>query len=120
MSHNIATLNALQRLINTYLEEQGHLTVLSHELETIIDHLRNRNKVQAVNLIKEATRTCEKVLFKLDLAYHQGTPTNDFTAWVTLNNVDMATSEVKVSYLGLKKAEDLAEFIELNLEYLAG
>ena len=25
MSHNIATLNALQRLINTYLEEQGHL-----------------------------------------------------------------------------------------------
>ena len=32
MTYNINTFTALQRLINTYLEEQRHLIILSYEL----------------------------------------------------------------------------------------
>ncbi len=56
MSYNIRALSALQQIVNTYLEEQGHL----------------------------------------------------------------ATGKVQVEYLGLKKAKDLVEFIQLNLRHLAG
>ncbi len=120
MTYNINTLNAMQRLINTYLEEQGHLTMLSHELETVIDHLRGDRKIPAIKFVREVTKKSQPVLFNLDLSNHEGTPFSDFTHWAETNDMDMATSEVKARYLDLKKAKDLVEFIQLNLEYLAG
>ena len=131
MSYNIATLNALQQIVNTYLEEQGHLTMLSHELETVIDHLRGDRKIQAIKFVREVTKKSQPALFALDSRTRQDAEFNvephfaadmysEFTKWALEKQVDLGTGENNVEFLGLKKAKDLVEFIQLNLEYLAG
>ena len=131
MSYNIATLNALQQIVNTYLEEQGHLTMLSHELETVIDHLRGDRKIQAIKFVREVTKKSQPEPFALDSRTRQDAEFNvephfaadmysEFTKWALEKQVDLGTGENNVEFLGLKKAKDLVEFIQLNLEYLAG
>lgn len=131
MSHNIATLNALQRLINTYLEEQGHLTVLSHELETVVDHLRGSRKIPAIMFVREVTRKSQPALFALDSRTRQDAEFNvephvaadmhsEFTKWALEKQVDLRMGENNVEFLSLKKTKDLVEFIQLNLRHLAG
>ena len=131
MSHNIATLNALQRLINTYLEEQGHLTMLSHELGTVIYHLRNDRKIQAIKFVREVTRKSQPALFALDSRTRQDAEFNvephvaadmhsEFTKWALEKQVDLRMGENNVEFLSLKKTKDLVEFIQLNLRHLVG
>ena len=131
MSHNIATLNALQRLINTYLEEQGHLTMLSHELGTVIYLLRNDRKIQAIKFVREVTKKSQPALFALDSRTRHDAEFNvephfaadmhsEFTKWALEKQVDLRMGENNVDFLGLKKAKDLVEFIQLNLPYLVG
>ena len=131
MSHNIATLNALQRLINTYLEEQGHLTMLSHELGTVIYLLRNDRKIQAIKFVREVTKKSQPALFTLDSRTRHDAEFNvephfaadmhsEFTKWALEKQVDLRMGENNVDFLGLKKAKDLVEFIQLNLPYLVG
>ena len=56
MSYNINTLSTLQQLVNTYLEEQGFCPMLSHELESVIEDLRNDRKIPAIKFVREVTR----------------------------------------------------------------
>ena len=129
MSYNIATLNALQQVVNTYLEEQGHLTVLSHELETVVDHLRGDRKIPAIKFVREVTRKSRPALFALDSRTRHDAEFyvephvaadiySEFTKWALEKQVDLGTGENNVEFLGLKKANDLIEFIQLNLRHL--
>ena len=131
MSYNIATLNALQQVVNTYLEEQGHLTVLSHELETVVDHLRGDRKIPAIKFVREVTKKSHPAIFDLDSRTRQDAEFNvephfaadmysEFTKWALEKQVDLGTGESNVDFLGLKKAKDLVEFIQLNLRHLVG
>ena len=131
MSYNINALNALQRLINTYLEEQGYTSMLSHELGTVIYHLRNDRKIPALNFVREVTKKSQPAVFALDSSTRQDVEFNvephvaadihsDFTRWAWAKQVDLGTGENNVEFLGLKKAKDLVEFIQLNLRHLVG
>ena len=131
MSYNIATLNALQQVVNTYLEEQGHLTMLSHELETVVDHLRGDRKIPAIKFVREVTRKSRPALFALDSRTRHDAEFNvephvaadmysEFTKWALEKQVDLRMGESNVEFLSLKKTKDLVEFIQLNLRHLAG
>ena len=131
MTYNINTFTALQRLINTYLEEQGHLTMLSHELGTVIYHLRNDRKIQAIKFVREVTKKSQPALFTLDSRTRHDAEFNvephvaadmhsEFTKWALEKQVDLRMGENNVEFLSLKKTKDLVEFIQLNLRHLAG
>ncbi len=131
MTYNINTFTAMQRLINTYLEEQGHLTMLSHELGTVIYHLRNDRKIQAIKFVREVTKKSQPALFTLDSRTRHDAEFNvephfaadmhsEFTKWALEKQVDLGTGESHIDELGLKQAVDLIEFIQLNLPYLVG
>jgi len=131
MSHNIATLIALQKLISTYLEEQGFCPMFSYELKTVIDHLRNDRKIQAIKFVREVTKKSQPAPFTLDSRTRQDAEFNvephvaadmhsEFTKWALEKQVDLGTGENNVDFLGLKKAKDLVEFIQLNLRHLVG
>ena len=118
---------AMLNLINKYLHETWGVGMYDYELRDLIEILRNDtrllspSKVAAVKYVREATKRSGQELFKLDLSNHEfERPISDFTAWATTNNMDLATGEVKVECLGLKKAKDLVEFIQLNLCHLVG
>ena len=131
MTYNINTLSALKQLINTYLEEQGHLPMLSHELKMVIDHLRGDRKIRAIKFVREVTKKSQPALFTLDSRTRQDAEFNvephfaadmysEFTKWALEKQVDLGTGESNVDFLGLKKAKDLVEFIQLNLRHLVG
>ena len=131
MTYNINTFTALQRLINTYLEEQGHCPLLSHELGTVIYHLRNDRKIQAIKFVREVTKKSQPALFTLDSRTRHDAEFNvephfaadmhsEFTKWALEKQVDLRMGENNVEFLSLKKTKDLVEFIQLNLRHLAG
>ena len=127
MEPNDNVFDTMYMLINKYLNDTWGVGLYAWELKDVIELLRTCGdslcppaKIKAIKYVREATRRTEAETFKLDLSNHEGTPISDFTAWVTLHNVDMATSEVKASYLGLNKVKDLIEFIQLNLRHLVG
>lgn len=131
MSYNINALNAMQRLINTYLEEQGYTSMLSHELGTVIYHLRNDRKIPALNFVREVTKKSQPALFALDSRTRQDAEFDvelhvaadmhsEFTKWALEKQVDLRMGENNVEFLSLKKTKDLVEFIQINLRHLAG
>ena len=117
--------DTLHTLINKYLHEACGVGLHDWELKDVVELLRTctdslgpPTKVKAMKYVREATKRTESETFKLDLSNHDGTPISDFTAWAATNNIDLATGKVQVEYLSPKKAKDLVEFIQLNLEYL--
>lgn len=105
--------------------------MFSDELKTVIDHLRNDRKIQAIKFVREVTRKSRPEPFALDSRARQDAEFNvephvaadiysEFTAWAATNNIDLAAGKVQVEYLGLKKAKDLVEFIQLNLHHFVG
>lgn len=131
MTYNINTFTALQQVVNTYLEEQGFSHMFSDELKTVIDHLRNDRKIQAIKFVREVTKKSHPALFVLDSRTRQDAEFNvephvaadmhsEFTKWALEKQVDLRMGENNVDFLGLKKAKDLVEFIQLNLRHLVG
>lgn len=131
MTYNINTFTALQQVVNTYLEEQGFSHMFSDELKTVIDHLRNDRKIQAIKFVREVTKKSHPALFALDSRTRQDAEFNvephvaadmhsEFTKWALEKQVDLGTGESNVEFLSLKKAKDLVEFIQLNQRHLAG
>lgn len=127
MEEMINKFDAMLNLVNKYLHETWGVGMYSDEFRDVIELLRGYNadhyasqKIAAVGCIREATKRSDHELFKLDLSNHEGTPISDFTAWARAHNVDLATGKVRVEHLDLKKAKDLVEFIQLNLDKIAG
>ncbi len=131
MTYNINTFTALQQVVNTYLEEQGFSHMFSDELKTVIDHLRNDRKIQAIKFVREVTKKSQPALFTLDSRTRHDAEFNvephfaadmhsEFTKWALEKQVDLRMGENNVDFLGLKKAKDLVEFIQLNLRHLVG
>ena len=131
MSYNINTLNALQQIVNTYLDEQGFSHMFSDELKTVIDHLRGDRKIQAIKFVREVTRKSQPTIFALDSRTRHDAEFNaephfaadmysEFTKWALEKQVDLRMGESNVEFLSLKKTKDLVEFIQLNLRHLAG
>ena len=131
MTYNINTFTALQQLISTYLEEQGFCPMFFDELKTVIDHLRGDRKIPAIKFVREVTRKSQPALFALDSRTRQDAEFNvephvaadmhsEFTKWALEKQVDLGTGESNVDFLGLKKAKDMVEFIQLNLRHLVG
>ena len=131
MSYNINTLNALQQIVNTYLDEQGFCPIFSDDLKTVIDHLRGDRKIPAIKFVREVTRKSQPALFALDSRTRHDAEFDvephvaadiysEFTKWALEKQVDLGTGENNVEFLGLKKANDLIEFIQLNLRHFVG
>ena len=131
MSYNINTLSAMQQIVNTYLEEQGFCPMFSDELKTVIDHLRGDRKIPAIKFLREVTRKSQPALFALDSRTRHDAEFDvephvaadiysEFTKWALEKQVDLGTGENNVEFLGLKKANDLIEFIQLNLRHFVG
>lgn len=125
MEEMINKFDAMLNLVNKYLHETWGVGLYEHEFRDVVGLLRDHNtaKIAAIKYVREATKRSERSdheLFKLDLSNHEGTPISDFTAWARAHNVDLATGEVQVQYLDLKKVKDLVEFIQLNLDKIAG
>lgn len=116
------TLDAMLNLVNKYLQETWGVGLYDNEFRDLIDLQRDHTtaKIAAIKYVREATKRSDHELFKLDLSNHEGTPISDFTAWAMENHVDLSMGKVQVQYLGLKKAKDLVEFIQLNLDKIAG
>ena len=130
--------DALLNLVNKYLRETWGPALYEHEFRDVIEILRSDarllspSKVKAIKYVREVTKRSECELFKLDTRKNSDVQIvtvgdcnaedaySDFTAWVTTNNTDLATGEVRVQYLCMKKAKDLVEFIQLNLDKIAG
>ena len=138
MKEMINKFDTLHNLVNKYLQETWGPALYEHEFRDVIEILRSDarllspSKVKAIKYIREATKRSERELFKLDTRKNSDVQIvtvgdcnaedaySDFTAWVTTNNTDLATGEVRVQYLCMKKAKDLVEFIQLNLDKIAG
>lgn len=132
MKEMINKFDTLHNLVNKYLQETWGVGLYTEEFRDVIDHLRGDRKIPAIKYIREATKRSERELFKLDTRKNSDVQIvtvgdcnaedaySDFTAWVTTNNTDLATGEVRVQYLCMKKAKDLVEFIQLNLDKIAG
>ncbi len=131
MTYNINTFTALQQVVNTYLEEQGFSHMFSDELKTVIDHLRGDLKITAIKFVREVTKKSQPALFTLDSRTRHDAEFNvephfaadmhsEFTKWALEKQVDLRMGENNVDFLGLKKAKDLVEFIQLNLRHLVG
>jgi hypothetical protein len=126
--------DAMLNLVNKYLHETWGVGLYDYELRDLIELQRDHTtaKIAAIKYVREATKRSDHELFKLDLRKNSDIQLvtvgdsnaedaySDFTAWATTNNMDLATGEVQVQYLGLKKAKDLVEFIQLNLDKIAG
>lgn len=138
MEEMINKFDAMHNLINKYLHETWGVGLHTEEFRDVIEILRSDarllspSKIQVIKYVREATKRSEQELFKLDMRKNSDIQIvtagdcnaedaySDFTAWATTNNIDLATGEVKVEYLGLKKAKDIVEFIQLNLDKIAG
>jgi len=139
MKEMINKFDTLHNLVNKYLQETWGVGLYTEEFRDVIELLRTCTdnfctpaKIQAIKYIREATKRSERELFKLDTRKNSDVQIvtvgdcnaedaySDFTAWVTTNNTDLATGEVRVQYLCMKKAKDLVEFIQLNLDKIAG
>jgi len=122
MEEMINKFDAMFNLVNKYLYETWGMGLYDHEFRDVIEILRGPgiSKIAAIKYVREATKRTESETFKLDLTNHEGTPISHFTGWAATNNIDLATGEVKVEYIGLREAKDLVEFIQLNLDKIAG
>lgn len=114
--------DAMLNLVNKYLHETWGVGLYDYEFRDVIEILRGPgiSKIPAIKYVREATKRSEKELFKLDRTSCEGAPISDFTAWATTNNISLATGKVDVQYLSLKKAKDFVEFIQLNIDKIAG
>ena len=90
------------------------------EFMHVITLLKDGEKSSTIKYVWEVARRVEQDAFKLDLSNHEGTPISDFTAWARAHNVDLTTSQPQTEHINMKKAKDLVEFIQLNLDKIAG
>lgn len=123
--------DAMLNLVNKYLHETWGVGLYDYELLNVIDHLRGDRKIPAIKYVREATKKSQTLWFALDgrtrhdvefavEPHFAADMYSDFTAWAMENHVDLSMGEVQVQYLGLKKAKDLVEFIQLNIDKIAG
>ncbi len=83
-----------------------------YEVKTLI----NTGKIQAIKHLREITAQKEEALFKLDLTQRcNGSINSTISYWAITQNIDLRTGEVKKHFLGLKEAEDIVDFIALNM-----
>jgi hypothetical protein len=107
--------NNLYILVSAFIHELGGPFTLTKDEFYEIKAMIRMGKVEAIKHLRHITRINEETLFNLDLTtdchttYH-----STLTRWAVTNDVDLRTGEVTERALGLKKAKDIVEFIELN------
>lgn len=125
--------DAMLNLVNKYLHETWGVGLYDYELRDLIELQRDHTtaKIAAIKYVREATKKSQTLWFALDgrtrhdvefaVELHFAADMySDFTAWAMENHVDLSMGEVDVQYLSLKKAKDFVEFIQLNIDKIAG